>query len=122
MTNEEKAEEYVENKYHCNQSECIQGNSCDYCYREESKRDYLKGLEAGKPQWHEIESHVKPSREIEKQYMPKTGEKVLLKYHFYNDEEIHYSDGYYDNYDFEFHIPNNVTGRVICIIAWCELF
>lgn len=86
------------------------------------ERAVLIGIREGKPKWHEIESHVKPSREIEKQYMPKAGEKILLKYHFYNDEEIHYSDGYYDNYDFEFHIPNNATGKIICVIAWCELF
>ena len=72
-------------------------------------------------EWHEIESHVLPKREISKKYMPKANEKLMLKYHFYNETEIHYSDGYYDKFDFEFHIPNNPTGRIICVIAWCEL-
>lgn len=85
------------------------------------KCGFLKSLEAQIPQWHEIQSKVTPKREISKEYMPKPKEKVFLKYHFYNDTEIHYSDGYYDNYDFEFHIPNNPTGRIICVIAWCEL-
>lgn len=73
------------------------------------------------PKWHEIESQVAPKREILKKYMPKPKEKVLLKYHFYNDEEIHFSDGYYDPYDFDFHIPNNPTAKIICVIAWCDL-
>lgn len=117
------AEKYLRKKY---------GN--DYTdFIEIEGQSYLDGYEQGyedcrhyahdyyKPKWHEVESHVKSSREIEKQYMPKAGEKVLLKYHFYNDEEVHYSDGYYDNYDFEFHITNNATGKVICVIAWCKL-
>lgn len=104
--------------HNCRWNEC-DNNSCP------TLLDTIKAIDLGhaegKPKWHEIESHVKPSREIEKQYMPKAGERVLLKYHFYNDEEIHYSDGYYDNYDFEFHITNNATGKVICAIAWCEI-
>ena len=72
-------------------------------------------------EWHDIESHVLPKREISKKYMPKANEKVMLKYYFYNETEIHYSDGYYDKFDFEFHIPNNPTGRIICVIAWCKL-
>ena len=71
-------------------------------------------------QWHEIESKVSPKREISKQYMPKNKEKVLLKYHFSGDDEIHISDGYYDAYDFEFHIANNPKHRIVCVIAWCE--
>ena len=72
-------------------------------------------------EWHDLKSHVLPKREISKKYMPKANEKVMLKYHFYNETEIHFSDGYYDMFDFEFHIPNNPTGRIICVIAWCEL-
>lgn len=71
-------------------------------------------------EWHEIESKVTPKREISKQYMPKNKEKVLLKYHFSGDDEIHISDGYYDAYDFEFHIANNPKFRIVCVIAWRE--
>lgn len=98
-----------------------------------SEQGFLYGYERGyedcrhyahdyyKPKWHEIDTHVKPSREIEKKYMPKSRRKVMLKYHFYGDDEIHYSDGYYDCFNFEFHTPNNPTGKIICVIAWCEL-
>jgi hypothetical protein len=72
-------------------------------------------------EWHEIESKVTPKREISKQYMPKNKEKVLLKYHFSGDDEVHISDGYYDAYDFEFHIANNPKYRIVCVIAWKEL-
>ena len=72
-------------------------------------------------EWHEIESKVSPKREISKQYMPKNKEKVLLKYHFSGDDEIHISDGYYDAYDFEFHIANNPKYRIVCVIAWKEI-
>lgn len=71
-------------------------------------------------EWHEIESKVLPKREISKQYMPKNKEKVLLKYHFC-DDEIHISDGYYDAYDFKFHIANNPKHKVVCVIAWKEV-
>lgn len=72
-------------------------------------------------EWHEIASKVTPKREISKQYMPKNKEKVLLKYHFSGDDEIHISDGYYDAYDFEFHIANNPKFRIVCVIAWKEI-
>ena len=72
-------------------------------------------------EWHEIESKVTPKREISKQYMPKNKEKVLLKYHFSGDAETHISDGYYDAYDFEFHIANNPKFRIVCVIAWKEI-
>lgn len=72
-------------------------------------------------EWHEIESKVTPKREISKQYMPKNKEKVLLKYHFSGDDEVHISDGYYDAYDFEFHIANNPKFRIVCVIAWKEI-
>ena len=72
-------------------------------------------------EWHEIESKVTPNREISKQYMPKNKEKVLLKYHFSGDDEVHISDGYYDTYDFEFHIANNPKFRIVCVIAWKEI-
>ena len=83
-----------------------------------------KGIELGyikANEWHEIESKVTSKREISKQYMPKNKEKVLLKYHFSGDDEIHISDGYYDAYDFEFHIANNPKFRIVCVIAWKEL-
>ena len=73
-----------------------------------------------KDEWHEIESKISSKREISKQYMPKNKEKVLLKYHFSGDDEVHISDGYYDAYDFEFHIANNPKHRIVCVIAWKE--
>ena len=85
---------------------------------------YKKGVLDGynkANEWHEIESKVTPKREISKQYMPKNKEKVLLKYHFSGDDEIHISDGYYDAYDFEFHIANNPKFRIVCAIAWKEI-
>lgn len=100
-------------------------------YYEEGKNDskelkqaYQQGAEFGynkANEWHEIESKVTPKREISKQYMPKNKEKVLLKYHFSGDDEIHISDGYYDAYDFEFHIANNPKFRIVCVIAWREI-
>ena len=68
-----------------------------------------------------LKGKVTPKREISKQYMPKNKEKVLLKYHFSGDDEIHISDGYYDAYDFEFHIANNPKFRIVCVIAWKEI-
>lgn len=83
---------------------------------QELKKELKKANE-----WHEIESKTTPKREISKQYMPKNKEKVLLKYHFSGDDEIHISDGYYDAYDFEFHIANNPKFRIVCVIAWKEI-
>ena len=71
-------------------------------------------------EWHEIASKRTPKGEISKKYMPKNKEKVLLKYHFSGDDEIHISDGYYDAYDSEFYIANNPTFRIVCVIAWRE--
>ena len=85
---------------------------------------YIAGYNKGRADgvvWHEIESKVSPKREISKQYMPKNKEKVLLKYHFSGDDEIHISDGYYDAYDFEFHITNNPKFRIVCVKAWTEM-
>ena len=93
--------------------------NCKEC----SKEKRQKGAEFGynkANEWHEIESKATPKREISKQYMPKNKEKVLLKYHFSGDDEIHISDGYYDAYDFEFHIANNSKFRIVCVIAWRE--
>ena len=72
-------------------------------------------------EWHEIASKRTPKGEISKKYMLKNKEKVLLKYHFSGDDEIHISDGYYDAYDSEFHIANNPTFRIVCVIAWKEI-
>ena len=116
---EKEAEEYVNEEY-------------DFCYypednlstRANAERDWQKGAEFGynkANEWHEIESKVSPKREISKQYMPKNKEKVLLKYHFSGDDEVHISDGYYDAYDFEFHIANNPKHRIVCVIAWKEI-
>ena len=95
------------------------------CIKEpQAKEAYLAGAEFGynkANEWHEIESKVTPKREISKQYMPKNKEKVLLKYHFSGDDEVHISDGYYDAYDFEFHIANNPKYRIVCVIAWKEI-
>ena len=95
----------------------------DIYLREESIfiSGYKQGLHEGQPKWHEIESKISPKREISKKYMPKSEEKVLLKYHFYGDDEVHISDGYYDAYDFEFHIANNPKHRIVCVIAWKEI-
>ncbi len=101
--------------------ECRSKEQCT-C-KECSKEKWQKGAEFGynkANEWHEIESKVTPKREISKQYMPKNKEKVLLKYHFSGDDEIHISDGYYDAYDFEFHIANNPKFRIVCVIAWRE--
>ena len=96
------------------------GTSGEYVTRQ---RIWQDGAEFGynkANEWHEIESKVSPKREISKQYMPKNKEKVLLKYHFSGDDEIHISDGYYDAYDSEFHIANNPKFRIVCVIAWKE--
>lgn len=107
--------------------ECLNKPVEDFTYEElndeqqEKAYDFQKGAEFGynkANEWHEIESKVTPKREISKQYMPKNKEKVLLKYHFSGDDEIHISDGYYDAYDFEFHIANNPKFRIVCVIAW----
>ena len=93
-------------------------------FEDEVKKGFKDGAEFGynkAKEWHEIESKVSPKREISKKYMPKNKEKVLLKYHFSGDDEIHISDGYYDAYDFEFHIANNPKYRIVCVIAWKEL-
>ncbi len=74
-----------------------------------------------KDEWHEIESKISSKREISKKYMPKNKEKFLLKYHFSGDNEIHISAGYYDPYDFQFHIANNPKHRTVCVIAWKEI-
>lgn len=109
--------------------ECLNKPVEDFTYEElndeqqEKAYDFQKGAEFGynkANEWHEIESKVTPKREISKQYMPKNKEKVLLKYHFSGDDEIHISDGYYDAYDFEFHIANNPKFRIVCVIAWRE--
>ena len=90
--------------------------TADYC-----EQSYIAGATENGIQWHEIESKVSTKREISKQYMPKNKEKVLLKYHFSGDDEIHISDGYYDAYDFEFHIANNPKYRIVCVIAWSKI-
>ena len=88
----------------------------EICFKDGAEFGYNKANK-----WHEIDSKVTPKREISKQYMPKNKEKVLLKYHFSGDDEVHISDGYYDDYDFEFHIANNPKYRIVCVIAWKEL-
>lgn len=106
-------------------NEKIKGNyQFARCARKSYKDGFKDGAEFGynkANEWHEIESKVTPKREISKQYMPKNKEKVLLKYHFSGDDEIHISDGYYDAYDFEFHIANNPKFRIVCVIAWREI-
>ena len=116
---EKEAEEWVNKEY---------DNSyypdCNYSAKRDAEQAYIAGAEFGYDkanEWHEIESKVTPKREISKQYMPKNKEKVLLKYHFSGDNEIHISDGYYDTYDFEFHIANNPKFRIVCVIAWKEI-
>ena len=120
---EEEAEEYTNNllkDVNCNigNPRARQINSIDVedAFKDGAEFGYNKANE-----WHEIESKVTPKRVISKQYMPKNKEKVLLKYHFSGDDEVHISDGYYDAYDFEFHIANNPKYRIVCVIAWKEL-
>ena len=87
------------------------------------KDGFQKGAKFGynkANEWHEIESETTPEREISKQYMPKNKEKVLLKYRFFCDDEIHISDGYYDAYYSEFHIANKPEFRIAYVIAWRE--
>ena len=113
---EKEAEEFADSK----SSFWRQGRTCIDSVRQA----FQKGAEFGynkANEWHEIESKVTPKREISKQYMPKNKEKVLLKYHFSGDDEVHISDGYYDAYDFEFHIANNPKYRIVCVIAWKEI-
>ena len=122
LTDEEIAENYAKGLCKTCTFDTCRHNALQTCTIKESlKQAYLDGLEASKPKWHEIESKVTPKREISKQYMPKNKEKVLLKYHFSGDDEIHISDGYYDAYDFEFHIANNPKFRIVCVIAWKEI-
>lgn len=118
---EEEAKEYRKENLckkcnnHCKEGMC----TCSECkiktFKDGAEFGYNKANE-----WHEIESKVIPKREISKQYMPKNKEKVLLKYHFSGDDEIHISDGYYDAYSSEFHVANNPTFRIVCVIAWRE--
>lgn len=117
---EKEAEEYARNTYvMCKYYDLPYAS--DRRAREQAFQDgavlgYNKGNE-----WHEIESKVSPKREISKQFMPKNKAKILLKYHFSGDDEVHISDGYYDAYDFEFHIAHNPKYRIVCVIAWKEI-
>ena len=116
---EKEAEEFERRKhyrYEDNDYCCDIADGIIQAYQQGAEFGYNKANE-----WHEIESKVTPKREISKQYMPKNKEKVLLKYHFSGDTEIHISDGYYDAYDFEFHIANNPKFRIVCVIAWKEI-
>ena len=124
---EKEAEEWAKENMDCVKTENCLNQDCNYFSDEEriiAKSAFEEGAEFGynkANEWHEIESKVTPKREISKQYMPKNKEKVLLKYHFSGDNEIHISDGYYDAYDFEFHIANNPKFRIVCVIAWKEI-
>ena len=102
--------------------EIFRKNHAEYCSGDEVEHFdiFLEGYNKAN-EWHEIESKVTPKREISKQYMPENEEKVLLKYHFSGDDEVHISDGYYDAYDFKFHIANNPKHRIVCVIAWKEI-
>ena len=111
---EQEAEFYAREKYSPKTDSFIVAVADD-AFKDGANFGYNKANE-----WHEIESKVLPKREISKEYMPKNKEKVLLKYRFSGEEEIHISDGYYDAYDFEFHIANNPKHRIVCVIAWKE--
>lgn len=117
---EKEAKEWVKQKgtdaITCLKENIGWDNVCEQAYKDGIEFGYNKANE-----WHEIESKVTPKREISKQYMPKNKEKVLLKYHFSGNDEVHISDGYYDAYDFEFHIANNPKFRIVCVIAWKEI-
>ena len=112
---EKEAEERVKHLCLSRPNAYVPVSSIEY-WKDGAEFGYNKANE-----WHEIESKVSPNREISKKYMPKNKEKVLLKYHFSGDDEIHISDGYYDAYDFEFHIANNPKFRIVCVIAWKEI-
>ena len=110
---EKEAKEYAHE--HC----------CDSCKNLQARyrKVYQDGAEFGynkANKWHEIASKRTHKGEISEKYMPKNKEKVLLKYHFSGDDEIHISDGYYDVYDSEFHIANNPEFRIVCVLAWRE--
>ena len=108
---EKEAEEYCMNQ---SLLEDVRDNICK-AFEDGAEFGYNKANE-----WHEIESKTTPEREISKQYMPKNKEKVLLKYRFFCDDEIHISDGYYDAYYSEFHIANKPEFRIAYVIAWRE--
>lgn len=126
---EKQAEEYTDNKYHCNQLECIQGNSCDYCYYGECKQIFQDGAKwgiANAIEWHDLRENPDD--------LPKNRENVLLyvKLHDKWEREVilvgyrDYGDclgeyckdwGYVEpiqnvKYDF---VDNEE------VIAWCEL-
>lgn len=109
---EKEAEEYC---MYQSLLEDVRDNICK-AFKDGAEFGYNKANE-----WHEIESKVTSKREISMQYMPKNKEKVLLKYRFFCDDEIHISDGYYDAYDSEFHIANDPGFRIVCFIAWREI-
>ena len=113
---EKEAEEYRAKRKDCQYFSESYKNRIEKAFKDGAEYGYSKANE-----WHEIESKVSPKREISKQYMPKNKEKVLLKYRFSGDDEVHISDGYYDAYDFEFHIANNPKHRIVCVIAWKEI-
>lgn len=120
---EKEAEEYVIKKHHIDKTKLPVDFSLR-CEFSDDFTDFQKGAEFGynkANEWHEIESKVTSKREISMQYMPKNKEKVLLKYRFFCDDEIHISDGYYDAYDSEFHIANDPGFRIVCFIAWREI-
>ena len=124
---EKEAEEWVKENMDCCKTDNSVNQTIPYFDEEErccAKSAFKDGAEFAynkANEWHEIESKVSPKREIAKQYMPKNKEKVLLKYHFSGDDEVHISDGYYDAYDFEFHIANNPKYKIVCVIAWKEI-
>ncbi|MBR6081227.1 MAG: hypothetical protein IKP60_13880 [Treponema sp.] len=114
MTNEEiseikLAEAWVGENGFC--SDCNNINSVEA--NREMINAFLAGHKTGRPEWHDLRKNPED--------LPKNKEKVLLKYHFSDDDEIHISDGYYDAYDFEFHIANNPKFRIVCVITWKEI-
>ena len=116
MFEKEAEEKYKEHLADPNYYENSEEESYYTGFKDGAEYGYQKANE-----WHEIESKITPKREISKQYMPKNEQKVLLKYHFSGDNEVHISDGYYDAYDFQFHIANNPKFRIVCVIAWKEI-
>lgn len=123
MTDEEKAREWVIANTGFNPKEPL-GKIAVRTFLSGVKAGFQQGAEFGynkANEWHEIESKVTSKREISMQYMPKNKEKVLLKYRFFCDDEIHISDGYYDAYYSEFHIANKPEFRIAYVIAWKEI-
>ncbi|MCQ2086631.1 MAG: hypothetical protein MJZ37_00945 [Bacilli bacterium] len=140
MTDEEKAEEWIvtqeeaeaemyANKKHC--SKCISFGDCmenaieDKCEAfRESYADFLAGIEAGKPKWHDLRKDPND--------LPKEGIEVLVLYsNTYDDNglvlnkyALRYELAKYINDEEDltewYWIDARTDDMVHEVIAWCE--